>query len=106
MPPETPSQILNVYLLDEETDEETLIGKIEYASDGRLTVLESAAEHEVFLTNTVDGLNAKEVLVEKVPPPPTAPKFAVHSRVVQRTDEDFFPTLQAYMRRYYGLSLG
>lgn len=102
---EVPPQILNVYAIDEETEDETLIGKVQYDPDGRLTLLQADPDQETFLNNVVENMNAKDVLVEKVPPPPEAEEFAVYSKVVKREDEDFFRALQDYLLKYYGLSL-
>ena len=103
---ETPVLTFDVYSVDEDTDEETRIGKVEYGPGRMLEVLEAVPDQAEFLTNVVDHLNRKEVMMEKLPPGPEAPRYEVSSRAVQRTDPDFLPVLQNYLKTYYGLSLG
>jgi hypothetical protein len=106
MTDEFPAQILNAYLTDEETEDETLAGKLQFGGDGRLSLIECLPDQETFLTNVIEAMNAKEELVEKAPPPDDAPRFALSSKVVKRTDPDFFPALQRYLSTYYGINLG
>jgi hypothetical protein len=96
----------DVFSVDDETDEETLIGKVGCDHEGRLNVHEVDPEHAVYLNNAVERVNQKDTLAEFAPPQDESPRFTVGSRVVQRTDDDFVATLQAYLLRYYGLSLG
>jgi hypothetical protein len=106
MASELPTQILDVYAVDEETEDETLIGKIQYDPDGQLTLIQTKPDQEAFLENVVETMNAKESLVEKVAPPPDSEEtFGLHSKVFERTDEDFLGAMQRYLRAYYGLSL-
>ena len=99
-------QTFDVYSVDEDTEEETLIGRVEYGPQGRLGILDAEPAEAERLASVVDGINRKEFLVEKVPPGPDAPRYSTSSRAVKRTDEDFFPVLQQYLRQYHGLSLG
>ncbi|HMF10724.1 MAG TPA: hypothetical protein VKE94_00410 [Gemmataceae bacterium] len=103
---ELPAQVLNVYSIEEDAEDETLIGKIQYEPDGRLTLLQAEPNQESFLANVVASMNAKDVLVEKVPPPDEAEEGTVYSKVVKRGEADFFRAFQEYLARYYGLSLG
>ena len=103
---ETPVLTFDVYSVDEDTDEETRIGKVEYGPGGMLAVLEADPDQAEFLNNIADNLNRKDVMVEKLPPGPEAPRYGLSSRAVQRTDPDFLPVLQNYLKTYYGLSLG
>lgn len=103
---ELPPQVLNVYAVDEETEDETRIGKVQYHPDGRLALLEAEPDQEGFLANVVESMNAKDVLIEKIPPPPGAEKRSTHSKVHKRDDADYFGALQDYLLKYYGLSLG
>jgi hypothetical protein len=96
----------DVYSVDEDTEEETLIGRVEYGPQGRLGLLDAEPAQAERLASVVDGINRKEVLVEKVSPGPDAPRYSTSSRAVKRTDKEFLPALQRYLRQYYGLSLG
>lgn len=99
-------QTFDVYSVDEDTEEETLIGRVEYGPQGRLGLLDAEPAEAERLTSVVDGINRKEFLVEKVPPGPDAPRYSTSSRAVKRIDKDFLQALQHYLRQYYGLSLG
>jgi hypothetical protein len=106
MASETPVTILDVYAVDDETADETQIGKVGYGPNGMLSVLDVETAHLAPLRQAVAIVNRKAALVEMIPPGPNAPPFAVSTRVVQRTDRDFFKVLQRHLLKYYGLSLG
>lgn len=99
-------QTFDVYSVDEDTEEETLIGRVEYGPRGRLGVLDAEPAQAERLATVVDGINRKEFLVEKVTPGPDAPRYGTSSRAVKRTDKEFLRALQQYLRQYHGLSLG
>lgn len=106
-PDENPDPItFDVFLVDDETDDQTRIGQVEFGPNGMLTVLEATPDQENFLYSTVDTINKKDVMVEKLAPGPDAPRYSVSSRAVARTDKDFLPVLQNYLKTYYGLILG
>src|SRR5262245_17129223 len=99
-------QTFDVYSVDEDTEEETLIGRVEYGPRGRLGGVDGEPAQADRLAGVVDSINRKEFLVEKLPPEEDAPRYSTSSRAVKRTDKDFLPVLQQYLQQYYGLSLG
>ncbi len=102
---ETPVLTLNIYSVDEDTDEEIRIGKAEYGPGGMLTVVQADPDQAEFLNNVADNLNRKVAMVEKLPGLESS-RYGLSSRAVQRTDPEFLAVLQNYLKTYYGLSLG
>jgi hypothetical protein len=106
MADETVTQSLSVYRPDDETGAETVIGKVDLAADGRLTLRAAAPDQKKFLAAVVQNLNGKDVLHLEIPPDPGDPPFVVKTRPVARGDADFLTALNEYLGKYYKLSLG
>ena len=100
------ARVYDLYLEDEDEDE-VLVGRVQLDAAGQLTLLEAEAEHEGLIEDAVATVNGQDVLVSKVPPPADAPESTgTFSRTVSRDDDDFVPALQTYLKTYYGLVLG
>src|SRR5262245_39893516 len=97
---------LDAFAVDKKSEDETWVGRVAFGPEGRLALLEALPEREAFLRRALENLNAKSVIVEKVPPGPDATPGAIATRSIPRTDEDFLRALQDYALRYYGLRLG
>lgn len=96
----------DVYSVDDDTEDETLIGRVEYGPEGRLGLLDVEPAQAERLASVVDGVNRKESLVEITSAGPDSPRYGTTSRAVKRTDKEFLQALQKHLRQYYGLTLG
>jgi hypothetical protein len=85
-------------------EERTKAGEIEYDFDGRLRLISVGPEHEVLLREAIRSVNAKERIVELVPPTSGAP-LAVDVKATERDDDAFFDALNRYLERCYGFAL-
>jgi hypothetical protein len=102
--PDAAPQVFDVVLTEEGT-QEAIIGRVEADATFRLKVLSAEADQQEFLAETVELLNDKDVLHVKTDPPEGAPRFAVSSLTIERTQPEFLAELQAYLERYYDLTL-
>lgn len=100
-------EFLNVFHIDPRSQYETLIGKLEYAPDGRLTVIEVAHSFDTRLRDAVAAMNAKDAIVEIVPSDaPSVERRALASKTIRREDNAFFGAMNAFLQRYYAFTIG
>jgi hypothetical protein len=100
-----PGEMFDLYRAGPADGDETHVGRVSFSPSGLLELLEATPEEQPLLDAVVAGVNAKDALPEKVPPPPGAPRYAVQLRQVSRSDGEFLRVLQDYLARYYGLTM-
>jgi hypothetical protein len=105
MPDQAKRPVLRAALVDDETGEETPLGRVAVGDAGELVLLEATAGHETFLANLLRDTNAKDAFRLKVPPPPEAEQFEVYSQLTRRTDPDILDAVRSYLETYYDVVL-
>ncbi len=105
MPDQAKRPVFRAALVDDETEEETPLGRVAVGDAGALILLEAVPGQEDFLANLLRDINAKEAFRLKVPPPPEAEPFEVYGQLTRRTDPDILDAVRNYLETYYDVVL-
>jgi hypothetical protein len=81
------------------------VGTVTFGARGELAVVAAEPQHEKFLADVIEAVNAKEVLRIKVPPPPEAEQFSIYSQTVARTAPDLLDVMRTYLQQRFELAL-
>src|SRR5262245_30881038 len=104
MPPAT-TQRFNVTYLDDETGQRSTIGQVDVGPDSKLTLVSAVPDRQEVLTDLVEELNEEDEMHIDAEPPEDAPRFAVYSEIVPRSDPKFFDALKEFLAKYYDVTL-
>jgi hypothetical protein len=89
----------------DDTDATHTLGEVSLDADSKISVVSAAPDGAETLNKIVERMNNKAVLHVDAPPPPSAPRFALASRMVKRDDPEFRSELEAQLRQYYDIEL-
>jgi hypothetical protein len=101
-----PVEQFDVYEIDEDDEEETLIGQAEFYSDGTLRLMSGEPERLEYVADVFSRVNAKPEITLKAPPAEEDDPLSLGAVTVARGDEGFLDAMQTYLLTYYGLRLG
>jgi hypothetical protein len=100
---------LRLQVIETDIDEaRRLLGEVDFGADGFLVIANAELENGELLKQLVEIVNSKPSLYMATTPPAGAARFERHAVSIARSDALFFPALQAFLARHYGviLSLG
>ncbi len=97
--------IFEVWEMDDDEDDEALIGRVECDAAFRLAILDVEPARRAALQAAVDRVNGKEAITRIVPPGPDTARFALGSETVGRDTHGFPAALQEHLVKYFGLRL-
>jgi hypothetical protein len=103
--PTATTRRFDVTYLDDETGQRSTIGQVDVGPDSKLTLVSAVPDRQEFLTDLVEELNEEDEMHVKAAPPPGAPRYAVYSKIVPRSDPKFFDAMKDFLGEYYDVTL-
>ena len=81
------------------------LGTLTYGPRGQLAVASARPGYEHLLDDIVKGVNAREEIVIKVPPPPGGKPLGIYHLAVDRGAPDLLDRMMEYFEQKYDLML-
>jgi hypothetical protein len=103
--PTATTRRFRVIFKDDETNQQIPIGEVDAGPDGKLTLVSVVPDKQEFLTDLIEEVNEEDEMQVEAQPPPGAPRYAVYSKIIPRSDPRFFDALKEFLAKYYDITL-